>query len=52
MKKSNTKASQHKAKRYVKNKKRTKDKPKLSRFERKQNTIREQIVLGALKSVA
>lgn len=48
MKKSNDKVSQHKAKRYAKNKKRTQDKPYLSKFERKQKAIREKIVLGAL----
>lgn len=51
MRKSNNKASQHKIKRAVKNKKRIQAKPNLSRFERKQKFIREQIVLGALKSV-
>jgi len=51
MKKSNNKVSQHKIKRAVKNKKRIQAKPYLSRFERKQKFIREQIVLGALKSV-
>jgi hypothetical protein len=51
MKKSNNKASQHKIKRAEKNKKRIQDKPYLSRFERKQKFTREQIVLGALKSV-
>ena len=51
MRKSNNKASQHKIKRAVKNKKRIQAKPYLSRFERKQKFIREQIVLGALKSV-
>ena len=51
MRKSNNKASQNKIKRAVKNKKRIQAKPYLSRFERKQKFIREQIVLGALKSV-
>jgi hypothetical protein len=48
MKKSNNKASQHKIKRANKNKKRIKDKTHLSKFERKQAFIREQIVSGAL----
>jgi hypothetical protein len=51
VRKSNNKASQNKIKRAVKNKKRIQAKPYLSRFERKQKFIREQIVLGALKSV-
>jgi hypothetical protein len=51
MRKSNNKASQHKIKRAVKNKKRTQAKPYLSKFERKQKRIREAIILGALKSV-
>ena len=51
MRKSNNKASQHKIKRATKNKKRIQAKPYLSKFERKQKFIREQIVLGALKSV-
>jgi hypothetical protein len=49
MKKSNDKVSQHKIKRATKNKKRIKAKPNLSRFERKQAFLREQIVLSALK---
>jgi hypothetical protein len=49
MKKSNNKASQHKIKRAVKNKKRTQAKPHLSKFERKQQRIREEIVLGSLR---
>jgi hypothetical protein len=52
MKKSNNKASQHKIKRATKNKKRIKAKPYLSKFERKQKLIREQIVLGSLKQVS
>jgi hypothetical protein len=51
MKKTNNKVSQHKIKRAIKNKKRTQEKPHLSKFERKQQRIREEIVLGALKSV-
>ena len=51
MKKSNNKVSQRKMKRAAKNKKRIQAKPYLSKFERKQKFIREQIVLGALKSV-
>jgi hypothetical protein len=52
MKKSNNKASQHKIKRATKNKKRIKAKPYLSRFERKQAYIREQIILGSLNQVS
>jgi hypothetical protein len=52
MKKSNNKVSQHKAKRANKNKKRIQSKPKLSRFERRQNMIREQLLLGALQSIS
>ena len=51
MKKSNNKASQHKIKRATKNKKRTQAKPYLSKFERKQQRIREEIILGSLRSV-
>lgn len=51
MKKSNNKVSQHKINRANKNKKRTQNKPQLSRFERKQASLREQIVMGALRSV-
>jgi hypothetical protein len=51
VKKSNNKVSQHKIKRAAKNKKRIQAKPYLSRFERKQKFIREQVVLGALKSM-
>jgi hypothetical protein len=50
MKKTNNKVSQHKIKRAVKNKKRTQDKPHLSKFERKEKRIREEIILGALMS--
>jgi hypothetical protein len=49
MKKSNNKVSQHKIKRANKNKKRVQAKPYLSKFERKQKAIREQIILDALK---
>jgi hypothetical protein len=51
MRKSNNKSSQHKIKRATKNKKRIQAKPYLSKFERKQQRIREEIILGALKSV-
>ena len=44
MKKSNNKVSQHKIKRANKNKKRIKAKPYLSRFERQQAFLREEIV--------
>ena len=52
MKKSNDKVSQHKIKRANKNKKRTQDKPHLSKFERRQNRIREEIILGSLRSIS
>jgi hypothetical protein len=51
MKQTNNKVSQHKIKRAVKNKKRTQAKPHLSKFERKQQRIREEIILGSLQSV-
>ena len=44
MKKNNNKVSQHKAKRYSKNKKRLKDKPYLSKFEKQQIILREKIL--------
>jgi hypothetical protein len=44
MKKSNNKVSQHKQKRASKNQKRISAKPYLSRFERKQLFIREQLI--------
>jgi hypothetical protein len=50
MKKSNNKASQHKIKRALKNKQRLKDKPHPSKFERKQNRIREQIIMNSLNN--
>jgi len=50
MKKNNNKISQHKAKRYAKNKKRMKDKPYLSKFERQQLAKRAEI-LGASLNV-
>ncbi len=50
MKKSNNKVSQHKIKRAEKNKKRIQDKPYLSKFERKQKSIREGIIFSALNS--
>jgi hypothetical protein len=52
MKKSNNKVSQHKIKRATKNKKRIQDKPYTSKFERKQNELREQIVMTSLNTVA
>lgn len=51
MKKTNNKVSQNKIKRSVKNKKRKENKPYLSKFEQKQNRIREEIIFGALHSV-
>ncbi len=50
MKKSNDKVSQHKIKRAAKNKKRVQAKPYLSKFERKQKSIREGIIFSALNS--
>ena len=52
MKKSNNKVSQHKIKRANKNKKRIQSKPQLSRFERRQNLIREQLLLGVMQSIS
>ena len=49
MKKSNNKVSQHKIKRANKNKKRIQAKPQLSRFERKQAFLREQILLHSMQ---
>ena len=51
MKKSNNKVSQHKIKRAKKNKKRIQAKPYMSRFERRQQRIREEIIFGSLHSV-
>jgi hypothetical protein len=51
MKKSNNKVSQHKIKRAQKNKKRINAKPYLSGFERKQASLREEIVNNFLTSV-
>ena len=51
MKKSNNKVSQHKIKRANKNKKRIQDKTHLSKFERKQEFIRQQIISGALSVI-
>ncbi len=51
MKKNNNKSSQHKAKRYAKNKKRLKDKPHLSKFERRQEAIRAAILYPALNRI-
>jgi hypothetical protein len=48
MKKSNNKVSQHKIKRANKNKKRIQAKLHLSKFERKQAFLREQIVQQSL----
>lgn len=48
MKKSNDKVSQHKIKRANKNKKRIQAKPYISKFERKQAFLRQQIISGAL----
>jgi hypothetical protein len=47
MKKINKKVSLAKAKRYIKNKKRLSAKPNLSKFERNQAALREQIKLSA-----
>ena len=43
MKKSNTKVSQHKQKRYAKNKARLKDKPQLSKQERREKMMRDYL---------
>jgi hypothetical protein len=52
MKKNNNKISQHKAKRYFKNKKRLKDKPYLSKHERKLIAKRQEIISSSLKSIS
>jgi len=52
LKKSNNKVSQHKIKRATKNKKRIQAKPYLSKFEQQQKRIREEIILGSLRSVS
>jgi len=52
MKKSNNKVSQHKAKRAIKNKKRKQGKPYFSKFELKQQRIREEIIFGSLHSIS
>ena len=44
--------SQHKIKRALKNKKRLSGKPQLSKFERKQNFIRSQIISSSLQNAA
>ncbi len=49
MKKSNVKSSQSKIKRALKNKKRMQAKPYLSKFERKQAFLRDQIIANALR---
>ena len=51
MKKTNNKVSQHKAKRYAKNKKRLKNKPHLSKFERQQIAKRAEILGASLQSM-
>jgi hypothetical protein len=51
MKKSNNKVSQHKTKRAIKNKKRIKDKPYLSKFERKQAFLRQQVISNSLSLI-
>lgn len=51
MKKNNNKSSQHKIKRATKNKKRIQAKPYLSKFERQQLQLREEIVLDSLRAV-
>jgi hypothetical protein len=52
MKKNNNKSSQHKAKRYAKNKKRLKDKPYLSKHERKLIVKRQEIVSSGLRLIS
>jgi hypothetical protein len=49
VKKSNVKSSQSKIKRALKNKKRMQAKPYLSKFERKQAFLRDQIIANALR---
>jgi hypothetical protein len=49
VKKSNVKSSQSKIKRAIKNKKRMQAKPYLSKFERKQAFLRDQIIANALR---
>lgn len=44
MKKSNTKVSQHKQKRYAKNKARLKNKPQLSKQQRREKAIRDSLI--------
>jgi hypothetical protein len=52
MKKNNNRVSQQKSKRYAKNKKRLKDKPYLSKFERQQLAKRAEILGQSLSSMA
>jgi hypothetical protein len=52
MKQSNEKVSQHKIKRADKNKKRVQGKPHLSKFERKQKRIREELLLGVMNTIS
>lgn len=52
MKKTNDKVSQHKAKRAVKNKKRIKDKPYLSKHERKLIAKRQDIISSGLRLIS
>lgn len=52
MKKSNEKVSQHKMKRAAKNKKRVLAKPYLSKFERKQAYLREQIIAQSIQQAS
>ena len=52
MKKNNNKASQHKAKRYAKNKKIIKDKPYLSKHERKLIAKRQEIISSGLRLIS
>ena len=51
MKKSNNKVSQHKIKRAKKNKKRIQAKPYLSKFEKQQIILREEILRPALSLI-
>ena len=52
MKKNNNKTSQHKAKRYAKNKKRIKDKPYLSKHERELIAKRQEIISSGLRLIS
>ena len=52
MRQSNTLASQNKQKRYLKNKKRLQSKPSLSRQQRREQAMRELMLLNYLSKTA